>query len=271
MRWCALMLFGTLHALPIGNPLTPALYDKGLWDSRAPYFSWGHCTHIRFGYYGDFVFNREVEQINQGDPEGSIQQMTLMTNGGTLTLDIYDYCDLYLLIGATKIGYHTPGAFGDYSYFNFSTTACWSIGGVLDLWECGCFGLGIEGQYFQTKPKLDSLINLRTGQMIYFNDFNRMKWREWQGGIAATYRYYDSARLSLSPYIGVKAAAGTLKQHSFQFTEDGLMHNLNRLETSKLWGFALGLTVVSSAILGGTIEGRWADERAVYCSMQLSY
>ena len=266
-----LLLMSGLSALPIGNTIAPSLYDRGLWDRRDPYFSWGHCTHLRFGYYGDFVFNREVEQISSGDPSGNIHQMTLSTNAGSITLDVCDYLDLYALYGSTKITYNTEGVFGDYVYFNFSTTPCWSIGAVLDLWHYECFGLGIEAQYLQARPKLDSFTNLATGEMIYFNHLNDMKWREWQGGLAANYTISDVAGVSLTPYIGVKAASGKLRQHGFEFSEDGMIHTLNLLESSKLWGFALGLTAVSCGTLGTTIEGRWADEKAIYANMQLSY
>jgi len=261
----------TLYALPIGNTSSPALYNEGLWDRRDPIFSWGKCTHLRFGYYGDFVFDRQVENIVSGNPEGDIERMTIHTNAGTITLDVCNYLDLYILAGASKIGYDTDGAFGEYTHFNFSTTTCWSLGGVLDLWECGCFGIGIEGQYFQVRPKLNNACNLATGQLTYFNNLNKMMWREWQGGIGANYSFYNRGDLCITSYLGAKAATGKLWQHSFQFDEGGLIQTLNSLETRKLWGFALGITAISSGTLGVTVEGRWADENALYTNMQLSY
>ena len=251
--------------------MSPALYDSGFYDYKTPYFSWNHCTNWRLGYYGDFVFNREMEEVISGAPSANIHQLTLVTNAGTLTVDICDYLDLYLLVGTTKLAYNTEGMFGEFAYLNFSTTPCWSFGGAIDLWQCGCFAIGFEGQYLQTKPLLDSYTNLGSGSLIYFNDLNRMKWREWQGGMTLSYLFYDVSNLSLSPYIGVKAASGKLRQHGFQFSDDGLILVLNLLETRKLWGFALGTTLVSKGIMGVTVEGRWADEKAIYGNMQLSY
>ena len=266
-----LFLMPTLCALPVGNCLSPDIFDHGLWDARDPYFSWGKCTHIRYGYYGDFVFNRDMEEITHGNPGPDIERLTLMTNGGSLTLDIQDFLDLFLVIGATKITYNMEGMFGDFAYFDFSTAFSWSLGAVLDLWHCGCFGLGMEAQYFQTKPLLDSYTNFATGQMIYFNHLNKMKWREWQGAITATYQLIAVGDLLFAPYMGISASSGKLRQYGFEFDDNGLTQTLNLLETKKLWGYALGLTVVSKGILGCTIEGRWADEKALYGAVQLSY
>lgn len=265
------ILFSPLWALPIGNTLSPALYDHGLWDKRDPIFSWGACTHLRFGYYGDFVFNRDVEEMSHSDPGKEIQRLKLATNAFDLTLDVCDSLDVFILVGATKLSYQTESAFGEYGLFDFSTATSWSFGGALELWQCGFFGMGIEGQYFQVRPLLDSYTNVQNGQMIYFNNLNCMKWREWQGGITFNFTFEDDAGLLFSPYMGIKASCGKLRQHGFQFLDDGLLFTLDLLQTRKLWGYGLGLTVVSRGIMGVTVEGRWADEKALYGNVQLSY
>lgn len=265
------LLSSTLWALPVGNCLTPAIYSNGLWDQREPYFSWGACTHLRFGYYGDFVFERKMEQMISGNPGSDIAHFGLATNAGTLTLDICDYLDGYLLCGATSISYQAENEFQEYCSFDFSTSTCWSIGGALDLWQYRSFGVGIEGQYFETRPLFNRYTNYATGEILYFNDRNQMKWREWQGGLTATFRMTDQPNFVFAPYMGVKAASGKLRQHGFEIDDGGLIQNLNLLESKEVWGFAIGVTVVSYGIMGVTAEGRFGDEKAFYTNFQMSY
>ncbi|SPN73813.1 Chlamydia major outer membrane protein, MOMP [Chlamydia serpentis] len=204
---------GSLQALPVGNPSEPSLLIDGtIWEGAPadpcdPCATWCDAISLRVGFYGDYVFDRILKvdvpkTISMGaQPTGNtpanfktatdrenlaynkhLHDAEWFTNGGSVTLNIWDRFDVFCTLGATS-GYIK----GNSATFNLvgligvsgtsldaaelpnatlsngivelytDTTFSWSVGARGALWECGCATLGAEFQYAQSKPKVEEL------------------------------------------------------------------------------------------------------------------
>ncbi len=61
-----------MYALPIGNPSEASLCTQGVFfggsncNTCDPCFCWFDAWSLRLGYYGDFVFNRNLRLAEEG-------------------------------------------------------------------------------------------------------------------------------------------------------------------------------------------------------------
>lgn len=287
---------GAAYALPIGNPSEASLFLNGLcWDTPCcdpcdPCFSWCDAWSIRLGFYGDYVFNRHLEVDDNGDDDfadtrgADIDETSLFTNAGYIALNICDRVDIFSTLGASKLHIRTDassfgliGADSLESELFFETRFSWSVGARATLWECDCFVLGIEGQYFRTTPNADSFLNYDTGAITYFDteEINRhVKFHEWQVGVGISYRFATSCpTLALVPYAGVKWSWAKLTfNKDFTFVDDvGEPLTLQHFKAKKLWGYAVGMTFTLCDMIGVNVEGRWGDEKAVSVLAQFRF
>lgn len=266
MKKVVLFLWQVAFALPVGNPSDPALYSRGLWDGMGCADScwgyWKECFHFRLGYYGDFVFNRHVEEYIDGEAAGDVVDFRIITNGGTVTLDC-GWLDIYGLIGATEFNFFGKHELFASSFGWFSTSFCWSVGARATLWQCGNFDLGIAGQYFRTRIPFETSVLTSTGGVFHFNE-DTMRWYEWQGSLAVSYTFCDVSDNCFVPYAGIKAAGADLE--SFD-----LAGGFPDLKSKKLWGYAIGMTAILCNTMGIAVEGRWADEKALFVNGQISF
>lgn len=270
---------GAAYALPIGNPSEASLYTTGLWwnDSCCqpcdPCFSWCDAFSVRIGFYGDYVFNRHME-VKNGN-KSDIDDTEIFTNAGIVVLNICDWIDIFGTFGATDITIVTNSSSFSAStvvhQLNFDTAWSWSVGGRATIWECDCFAIGVEGQYFSTSPDLDNSLTYAAGTQVYFNNNNGAKYSEWQVGLGASYRWQTGCPgVAFVPYMGVKWAGSKLSLDNFTYTQYGTQI-LSDLENKKLWGYAVGLTATVNNAVGVTVEGRFADEKAVYVTSQFRF
>lgn len=281
-----LLSCGTAYALPVGNPSEASLFRNGLWwescccDPCDPCFSWCDAWSLRIGFYGDYVFNRHME-IDSGDHENGadIDTMTITTNAGYIALNICDRLDVFGTLGATTLGICTDAtSWGSLASLNselgFETYFSWSVGARATLWQWGCFGIGVEGQYFETRPDLDYFIEYNGGTFTYFNNNNGVRYYEWQVGLGASYKIATSCpSVALVPYAAVKWAGSKLSLDNFSFVDptSGTSLVLENLEAKKLWGYAIGVSFTLCDLIGLTVEGRWADEKALYVNGQFRF
>ena len=277
---------GAAYALPVGNPGEASLFLNGAWcdnngcDPCDPCFSWCDAWNFRIGYYGDFVFNRHL-QVDLGDDDNhgrDIDKTEIHTNAGYLALNICDRVDVFGTLGATTIRIRTDavswGLIGGFeSDLAFRSEFSWSVGGRASLWQCDCLLIGLEGQYFQSRPEFDNFLHLDTGRIAYFNDDNGVRYSEWQVGLGAAYRFATSCpSIAMVPYIAVKWAGSKFKLNNFTYTDlDGTVFTFPKLEAKKLWGYAVGMSLTLCDAIGVTVEGRWGDEKAVYVNGQLRF
>jgi major outer membrane protein len=278
--------WGIAYALPVGNPAEPSLYQKGvffptvIYNPCDPCFRWFDAWALRLGYYGDFVFNRNLKIRGEGLGQGyTMQKTTLTTNAGYIALSLADKLDIFGTLGESALSITTS----EFSWFilgdsegrlNWETRFSWSAGARATLFSYKGWSLGAEGQYFQTEPHLTNYVSYFDGRFNYFNENNKMKYQEWQvgAGIAYTLRMCSSG-VAIVPYGAAKASWCRLHTNNFQFiktaTED--LFTIFNLKDNKKWGFALGATMTFFDRAGITAEGRWGDEKALYINGQFRF
>lgn len=281
---------GAAYALPVGNPSEASLFLNGAWwdsyccDPCDPCFSWCDAWSFRAGYYGDFVFDRHlaVDQDSNDSGRGSnIDHTEIFTHSGLLVFNICDRIDIFGTLGASTINVKTDAVtfspISTESELFFRSDFSWSVGGRATLWNCDCFYVGIEGQYFQTNPDFDNIVRYDTGAITYFNDNNGVCYQEWQVGLGAAYRFATSCpTIAMVPYAAVKWSGCRLDFNDFTVGIPGVGGVIDpfvfrKLRNDKSWGYAIGMTLTLCDMVGVTVEGRWADEKALYVNGQFRF
>lgn len=273
------------HALPLGNPVEPRLFDDNCcFDSPLTISQFGRGCYLEIGFYGDYVFNRHLEN----DVPSVIQDCEIMTNAGYLSLTICNLLDIFGTLGTTTISIHTFGdsvkvtpnlnaALQRPFQLQSPTDFSWSVGARFALIEYRCFGLGVEGQYFYSHPDLDYIHGADTA-LVYPGDVS-MKYQEWQGGVGAYYRvnFGCPSFASLVPYFGVKCSHAKLNLDNAEISllaPGQPIANTVRLrncDSQKYIGYAIGLTATVCDRLSLTLEGRFCDEKAFHLNGQLRF
>src|SRR5262245_1833417 len=101
---------GIAYALPLGNPSEASLFKRGVLlgasqcNKRDPCCFWFDAWNVRLGYYGDFVFNRNLKIDGEGLDQGEDIEITqIFTNAGYLVLNLCDKLDIFGTLGASRI------------------------------------------------------------------------------------------------------------------------------------------------------------------------
>lgn len=273
----AILSCGLAYALPVGNPSEASLLCDGLfWEGSCcdrgdccdPCASWCDAISFRFGYYGDFVFNRHFKR-DSGQPRRNIDHTHIVTNAGYLALNFCDRVDIFGTLGATRLRLDTNavvfnGEFDRGNRFELETDShfSWSVGARGTIWECGCTSLGIEGQYFQFRPNIQR-VTVGATDSAYPGDDSKFRFQEWQVGFGISHRINI-----LVPYAAVKwsrARIGHIKE------DDDVVFSFDPLKTRNGWGYAIGVSLVDCEKMALTAEGRWGDERALYINGQIRF
>lgn len=281
-----LLTCGAAYALPVGNPAEASLFLNGVWwdsyccDPCDPCFSWCDAWSFRAGFYGDYVFNRHLEVDKSDHHHGDdIDETEMHTSAAYLAFNVCDRLDIFGTLGATSMHINTDAtSWGSLvslqSELAFETYFSWSIGARATVWQCDCFAVGVEGQYFQTNPDLDYYLEYNGGTFTYFNDGNGVRYSEWQVGLGLSYRFATSCpTFAMVPYAAVKWSGSKLDFGDIRFQDptSGNQLTLDDLAAKKLWGYAIGLSFTMCDMIGVTVEGRWADEKAIYVNGQVRF
>lgn len=267
------------HALPLGNPSEASLLYDGLflkgccYDICQPGVSLCDGTSLRFGFYGDFVFNRHLE-VDAHDIGDDIEDTELFTNAAYLALNFYNTIDIFSTLGASNCWISANAAnFGSLNGSRFiletDTDFSWSIGARATFLKYGCTQFGVEGQYFYMHPHIKRT-TVQKSVSVYPDHFIHLKYREWQIGFGVSHRIwmfvpYFGAKLS-----GVKVDFGDafyqvlVQTNTFSF-------DLRDLKNRFLGGFVLGVSLIDCERMALTLETRFPDEKAVYVNGQLRY
>ena len=276
---------GALQALPAGNPAASSLYTNNFWfgdsscDPCDPCSSWCDWFDIRLGFYGDYVYNRHLEtKGTNGDAGGDIQDTQLFTNAGLIVVDICDWFEAFATVGVTDFHIRTDdsvwrvsGGASVMSELFFSTEMSYSGGLRATIWECDCFMIGGMAQYFYSNTSLDSFLEYAAGTQTYFNNNNRSaNYQEWQVAIGAAYIFVNSANFMFVPYTNIEVA-GVNWNLGRSFTANSVTEQLQSLNEKKVVGWSLGMSAVLCDLIGVTVEGRWANEKAIHVNGQLSF
>jgi major outer membrane protein len=273
------LVSGTLCALPLGNPSDASLYLDGIWWCGAtcsPCYSWCDSLSVRLGFWGDYVYNRNLEVDN--DFSGDIQSTRIFRNEGLIVLNYCDWIDLFATIGASNFSLLTPdssllaadSASGDIlGQVYFAPSTSYSAGGRATLWECDCFGIGIEAQWAGCNPQASHYLNIGDGVVTYID--NSGTYNEWQVGFGASYRFDNGYGTAFIPYAGFKVSGVNWNLGNYAFTAEGENYLLRKLQNKKTWGYAVGVTATVNETVGISVEGRYGDEKAVYTNAQIRF
>lgn len=270
----ALLSCGSAYALPVGNPVMPMLLTEGIIkcghhaDLRDPCTTMWDSWSMRVGFYGDYVFNRNVEHSNDSVKDANIEKLTLSSNAAEFTFNLYDRCDFFGVVGTTKMRlYSALSAFVEQDeqllVLDTNSAGMWSVGARSILWDCGCLFVGGSVQYMYTVPKANFLIASKWAPL---QDQLEIKYGEWQVDLAASYRIE-----SWIPYVGVKFARchGNMDNTVINPVKTDIF--FGKLKETKRWGYALGLTMVRCDMMELTGEARFGDEAGFHVTSTLRY
>lgn len=290
----AALLISPLYALPIGNPMDASLYSTGLfWEEGCgkhcsdPCFTWCDAWSLRLGFYGDYVYNRHMEELNVFTwPSSSagptlyhtlpVSYFEVTTNAGLITLNLCNRVDVFATLGTSSIIYEaTTNSTGgswitDLVEVRTESGFAWSAGGRLTLWNCGCFYCGLEGQYAHSRMPLKDFY----GFPFVSLDKVKLDYSDWQVGLGISY-FIPVSSVAFIPYAGLKWAGAKGSWSSPDGWIDRPDHKVKdylfSLKASKHWGWGLGLTMLISEMATVTVEGRWADEKAFSLNGQFRF
>ncbi len=272
---------GAAYALPLGNPSEASLMCDGLVyeglcaDFCQPGIGWCDAWSFRVGFYGDYVFERHMEEDTDSGTREDLEHFEMFTNAGYLAVNFYDRIDIFGTLGATNMNLA-----GNSTYFGITpanhrlilesdTDFSWSIGLRGTLWECGCFSFGAEAQYFYTRPDLRYVGEL-AAPGAYPDGFIDMKYQEWQLGLGVAYRIWNFV-----PYAGVKFSHVNLDMDNASVTivaQPAFVVLLHPDGNHKhQWGYAIGVSIVDCEKAALTVEARYPDETALYVNGQIRF
>lgn len=275
-----LLAVAPLSALPLNNPLQSILICDGIFCDEPCEAAFFGLFNMRFGFYGDYIFDTKLQADRSGNP--TISSTRVVTNAGEVDVN---FCglDVFATLGASTITFgittnpillsFLDGATTNNDFFNmYSDTAfSWSVGGRYALYECGCFGVGVEGQYFSTKPILNSL-SPYTG---YDYTNQRLHYRSWQVGAGMNYRLQITECISLNPYVGGFWLDTSVSFGHLVLNDLGQAGNTNvelfDFEKDQQFGWAFGATLLSGELVTMTGEGRWGGEKALFLNGQIQF
>ncbi|MDR3623596.1 MAG: hypothetical protein P4L16_00445 [Chlamydiales bacterium] len=257
-----LVMGSALYALPVLNPAGPALLTDGVFMCDQ-----NDCWGIKFGYRGDFVFDKHMKSAFGGHHK----DFSLYANEGVLTLNLWDRLDIYGFVGAANMSEddlrYITGAESDEFIFHYNTRTIAGVGIKAVLWETcwGSYGttyVGIDGQYEWLASSPVSRVT-RNGDSEGSGDFKR-EYREGQVSLAIGHRICN-----LIPYVAAKWSNGRAPLNGTSVTVDGI--GFDDISATRHWGYAVGLSLVDAGRMSVTAEARFIDETAFTISGDIRF
>ncbi len=258
MKFILLLLTCPLLALPTSNPWDPAFQDK-----KARWLS------LRQGFYGDYVFNRNLE---------AVRKTRLNTNAAYFALNVFSRAELFAGIGASHVEITTPatsfGAASEPSRLLTIDTVdhlSWLAGLKALLLHHNNYCLGAEANYFETRLPINAVINNNTGEPTYLTG-QRLHYREGQVGISFSKKIPLTNCVAILPYTGVKWSQVIVEMNDlFATLLPGTTVQLFNLQEARHVGYSIGLTLLGFEQTNLTFEGRFADEKALHLNFVFSF
>lgn len=263
------LLMNATYALPVGNPSEASLCHFPEVCEEAC-----GCDHFRFGigFYGDYVFNRHMETVHGKE----IDTTKLFTNAGYLVVNFCERVDVFSTLGVSRLCLNTSlvafNSVDPHPLFEIESGSAfsYSVGARATLLRYRCLSLGMEGQYFATRPNIKRMY-IAAGAVSYPDDVLKTRYSEWQVGTGISYQYNEF----FVPYVAVKYSRSHWKLDNGKrfIIESNTNTFLFNLNNHKHWGYAVGLTFCPPlcAQLSVTAEGRFGDEKALYINGQMRF
>ncbi len=272
------------YALPVGNPSEASFLCDG-WifvghHGYNPCLTWCDAFSLRAGFYGNYVFERHFRNHKHRPKDyKQLDHFRYFTNALYMAFNIWDRADLFGTIGATTL--HLEGNVSNFAPFTalpvgqngsritFVTDSSfsWSIGGRYTLFRCCCTSIGVEAEYFRTDAPVRRSILARLSSDFFDNRCQALRalYSEWQVGIGIS----QCLCCHLIPYAAIKWSGARLRWLDFDKQTNVNHITLNDLMDKKLWGYAIGLSIIDCCKTALTVEGRFGDEKALYVNAQL--
>ena len=280
MRWILVTLLSvvaSIDALPVGNPAAASLFPNGIITHGCTnpcsfWFPWTNDLHLRTGFYGDYVSERKLMRLYYRNRGGDDRSASLNSNALILVANTFDWVEVFGVVGAAHLQIASVAEqTQSLTFLDFHSSNCWSFGMRATGARFGNILLGGEAQYYRTEPNTESYTNLATGNVTYLTGMNRATYEEWQVGLGATAYIQTSEELSFAPYIAfnVSNVRGDLRDIRFQ--DGATTINLFDLTASKICGLAVGSSLILNRQVGLTVEGRFANETALYVTGQITW
>lgn len=260
-------------ALPVGNPTGASLFfyevPKGACCTAENIFCLD-AVRVGLGFYGDYVFNRNLETVTGK----KVDYSRMYTNAGYLSLNFWNVFDVYTALGATQFTFNTSlGPFNSTNPsprfdFKSSNAFSWSIGARGTIWKYKCTSLGVMSQYFSSCPSAKALF-IRANVDAHPDQGSRRRYSEWQLGAGVSYRY----NCYFIPYAALKYTRALWEFNNQSFLVTDTLATLPNLRNGKCFGYAIGLELAPFKCekIVVTVEGRFADENAVYINGHLYF
>ncbi len=266
----------TCHALPLGNPGDATLLWDGLFHEKECSDRWLNKFNFRFGFYGDYVFDRHFKVDLPSSPP--VKKAELYTNAGYLAWNYQNRLDLFATFGTSDLTVFIDEFItipvGALVEIKTNRSFSWSLGGRWSVAQLCGFLLGVEGQYFRFEGNLDSIsiagvrLEIPLLQQIV-TDFD-----EWQVGVGIAYRSGIAAcgKTALVPYFGYTYSRATFEFPDQDLASNGLtISGGGKLPSDRHSGYAVGVTLVGCDKMAFTVEARFAAERAFHVNGQLQF
>ena len=288
-----LFVAGALQALPLVNPADSVMYTNGIcWHEgentccfpSCDYDCWEEMFSMRFGFSGDYVFNRHIE-VRHGlvgnhptatHPEGGVfSTVSLMTNAGTFCINFIDWIEAYAAFGVTRISVKASSSLsGDTTpiqgIFTFDPSTSYLVGAAAPILQNGSFLLGVQAQYFYTFPNASYTTNYADGTIAYYNS-DRAKYIEYQGAIAMSYNF-ENELLSFVPFAGIQFSGVSWNLDSVNaIVVSGTTYAPPDAKEQQVVGWTIGTSMYLCNRGGVTAEARFANEKALNVSGQLVF
>lgn len=286
MTMLAVLSCGATYALPLMNPSEASLLCDGVfWEGHCgdlcdPCLTWCDAFSVRFGFYGDYEFNRYMIVDGSNSSRAAVDVTSIYTNAAYFAANFWDRFDLFWTLGTSNFSLdadasvfngtgatgNTPGTsrislIGDEDF-------SWSIGARGTIWECGCTSFGIEFQWFQFRQKIKSLIQDATTTASPTKTSTVLTYQDWQIGLGVSHRIN-----LLVPYIGLTFGTAQAKfgDTLLRASSNGDLFRLNSLKSDKVVGFAVGTSLVDCEKMSLTAEVDLARETAAFVNGQFRF
>lgn len=266
---------GMAYALPLGNPAEASMLCDGIYFEGPCYsfcqpgITWCNAFSFRFGFYGDYVFNRHLE-CDENHIVDDIEDTELFTNAAYLVANYWDKLDFFVTLGASNFRICTNaftfnGPNSQRFVLESETDFSWSVGVRLTFLQLGCTTLGAEGQYFFTKPHV-TRVTVGDTNSNYPPNFIKLKYQEWQFGFGVSHRIWN-----LVPYVGAKACGVKVDFGDALIPVGASILSLPDLDNRFIGGFVIGVSLVDCDRMALTVEARYPDEKALYANGQIRF
>ncbi len=248
----------SLSALYQSNPSTPEIIDEGFFLDKDLFMA------IRIGYQHDQIFDRRLKVSQM---PGKMHEVTQYYDQGVLTLNFMDRVEFFGSVGAMNINVNErqpdaititslPSLTPPYQViYQTHNNLTWGAGVRADIidWCNTTFGASASYQWAHPHMRWNTI----NGTLV--PNYARIRWAEWQVGIALGYKV-DIFR----PYVGVNYSKvfARVRRTIRSLDGDTFPHGV-KMRSQEHFGLALGCDLSSGRIFDLGVEMRLISEQSL--------